>query len=173
MKNNTRLYVAIVTLFMAAVLCIDVIELFTPENKISVSFSIVGAILALYYGVIGYKKPNGNMMKVLFVAYGSAIGAYAIFRAGKYVPTAYLYFICSVIIVYISGRLDKIKKNTYLIIVAFVAVLLGYILKCGVRGDGILTAIRLADEVYILIALYAFYFLRYKEHKAAGLVDTL
>jgi len=165
-KNNT--IVAIIAVAMLIILAIDIYELFTPENKISISFSILGTLLATYYGFIGYKKPNGNLLKYLFVAYGLCIGLYGIFRSAKYVPTSYLYFLGAIVIVYVAGRLDRISQNKYLMVLAFLFVLVGYITKCFVRGDSLFTLIRLADELYLLIALCAFYFIRYKEHKEAG-----
>jgi len=170
--KSKNIIVVIITALMSIVLAIDIYELFTPENKISIAFSIVGTILAIYYGIFGYKKPNGNLMKILFFAYGLFLGLYGIFRAGKYIPTAYCYFVAAVIVVFISGRLDKISRNTYLIIAAFILVINGYVIKCFIRQEPILSAIRLADEVYLLLALFAFYFVRYYDHKKAGITKN-
>ncbi len=168
MNTKKNMPVLIVTAVMLLVLLIDLIELFTPENKLSIAFSIVGSLGAIYYGLVGYKKPNGNLMKFLFFAYGFAVGLYGVYRADRYVPTSYLYFLSSAILIYISGRLDRRVQNTCLFVVAFVLELIGYICKCNVRGEAFFSALRLADELYLLLALYAFYFIRYKEHKEAG-----
>ncbi len=134
-------------------------------------------ILIAFYALFGYKKPHGNMLKytmllfVLLCMYESLMPGRPITTNVEYIANACI-GLAAVLIAYMSGRLNKIEKNTCVMIlvgVLFTAsiVLMGLIHKTFSFDS---FARSLSMPICWLALCFA-YTARFEEHKAAGLED--
>ena len=100
---------------------------------------------------------------------------WAIYQHGDTAIEAFPPVLAACLLFYVSGRLDRIEQNKYLFIIIALILLVSCIIEwTQFSGSGIevvskcLKAPRHLISVLILIIAY---FIRYKEHKEAGLVD--
>lgn len=170
----------------------------------------IGYLLVLYYALLGYKKPHGNMLRytMLFFAIliifllvvdpalksssaqplppDSAEGIADIApdgaipappaddaETGEPVPYAKsisfgLACLAAVLIAYVAGRLNKIKTNRVLILIAG-AMLLA---RCFVSDFHAGKMPANANEFNMWLAMAMSYLCRYQQHKEAGLIDS-
>jgi len=153
------------------------IELNMPQGvEDSISFTIVYIvpvvvfILLLVYVLVEYKKPHGNLLRetMLFYAFSLAIWSVA---QGDNAGCVYVLPCTAVIVAYLSGRLNKIKKNTVWIAIAG-AFLLGYgILQTAMLDTGSYGILQFSYCFGVLlqwITLALAYLSRYEEHVQAG-----
>lgn len=135
-------------------------------------------ILIIYYAVVGYKKPHGNLLKVLFIVFGFYIVFFTTIDKTDFYSYAIncCTAITALIIAYVSGRLDKINKNRVLMIIAGILLTIGavfavlYFFNTNVPIN--LTTINGAIAPVLIYASLGFvYTARYEEHKEAGLED--
>ena len=127
-KENTlqRLLVAIVALIGLAVSIVS----FTwrLNNFVSIRSFVLVAVyygFVFFYGVYGYKKPHGNMVRYLLLLLAFYIAVSVLILTERW-EIPWVILACSnfaaVLIGYIAGRLNKIKKN--IVIAIIVTVLL-------------------------------------------------
>lgn len=152
---------------------------------------VIMLVAIIYYAIAGYKRPHGNLLRVIFFLI-SITCLNGVIDSAKCVPlfegnalNLELFIIgldgiSALMIAYIGGRLDKIKKNIIPLILITAAKLAKSVLFISLFiplysawGWGT----NLADYVwcfstFVLWLDVAFaYILRYKEHKEAGLTD--
>lgn len=135
---------------------------------------ILIAALMLYVFVL-YKKPHGNLLRYLFFGFGVYMAAMGVldFMRDLFVPACFR-LAATLIITYVSGRLNKIEKNKPLLLVAGVFLLIYWCLYNFVYSAGQISVRPLLGSLSTIIYLGAFsfaYVARYEEHKAAGLED--
>ena len=132
--------------------------------------------LVLYYGVKGYHKPHGNMVRWLvlilavFVA-GSVLTQIERFSAAW--PIILSNDLAILAMGFLAGRLHKVEKNKY--ITVFVSLML--LIRCfwflehpGMSGaDAVLFVLDRCQPIFMWLTLLLIYFYRYAEHKEAGL----
>ena len=151
----------------------------TPEL---VSY-IVLFIATLYYVLIGYKKPHGNLLRwtFLLLAFHHLNGiinvAMQIYNTNYNVDIMLIIIglngISALLIAYVSGRLDKIKKNYALLIVitlAQITISVLFIILYGVWSNPKFVIWNFSICL-LWINLVIAYLIRYREHKEAGLAD--
>ena len=150
-------------------------SIYSRIHEMAGSFFI---ILIIYYAVAGYKKPHGNLLKVLFIVFGFYIVFFTTIDKTDFYSCAIncCTAITALIIAYVSGRLDRINKNRVLMIIAGILLTIGTVfvfLYLSDRNIPInLTTINGAiAPVLIYAALGFIYTARYEEHKEAGLED--
>ena len=133
--------------------------------------------LVLYYGVKGYHKPHGNMVRWLilvlavFVA-GSVLTQIERFSAAW--PIILSNDLAILAMGFLAGRLHKVEKNKYITI--FVSLML--LIRCfwflehpGMSGaDAVLFVLDRCQPIFMWLTLLLIYFYRYAEHKEAGLM---
>ena len=135
---------------------------------------LIDYICILIYGFVGYKKPHGNLLRYLMMLCALNIACEAIYRIERYGKTyAYALVTAALVIIFISGRLDKIKKNAWLTVLALVIIALGLIvgtihLK---NGFSFISLVKHAGPFVQWVGISGIYFARYAEHKEAGLAD--
>lgn len=149
-----------------------IISLFNGVEKpwfYCVHVQLLLLILISYYAFVGYKKPHGNLLKYVMLVF-------ALFNL-TYIPCyvsmldTQATVICAIeigLICYVSGRLAKVKQNMILMILITVCELVFNGLDIIYGYINIDTIGPLAIWLDICVA----YFLRYKEHKEAGLQDA-
>ena len=133
--------------------------------------------LVLYYGVKGYHKPHGNMVRWLvlilavFVA-GSVLTQIERFSAAW--PIILSNDLAILAMGFLAGRLHKVERNKY--ITVFVSLML--LIRCfwflehpGMSGaDAVLFILDRCQPIFMWLTLLLIYFYRYAEHKEAGLM---
>ncbi len=130
-----------------------------------------------YYALVGYKKPHGDLLRLVFLIFSISCLSTLISQVidagtqGDVVFTI-LISIAAFLTSYMAGRLDKIQKNYVMLVVVGLVLLakaiLNYIAYSG--ADLLLLAWGLSTFVLWLDIAVA-YILRYREHKEAGLMD--
>lgn len=162
------------------------------------SMSIVHTVLlcaVVMYAVIAYNKPHGNLLKYLIILFavtllikesnmlpeGIGIGADTIRKEREYIENALVVrqlphtidLVCLMLIMYIAGRLNKIKENAVLMTVVLVLLVFTSI-RSVVNGyiSGFSRIVAQFGPVIAWLDICFAYFLRYKEHKEAGNADV-
>ncbi len=131
-------------------------------------------ILLLIYVLMEYKRPHGNLLRVTLLIYAFMLAVWAAAQ-GENAGCIYVLPCTTVIVAYLSGRLNKIKKNIVWFSIA-AAFLIGYgilqTVMVGVETYGIMQISYCFGAFLQWITLALAYFSRYKEHKEAGLMDA-
>ncbi len=150
-----------------------------------IPFCIVFLSVA-YYTVAGYKKPHGNLLRNMFLLYsffcaGEMIAMVFYANEHGYLSTSFprsismliMVVLCAELTAFVAGRLDKIKKNSFLLALITAALIAVSLLDIGKPP--------FPQPVYLLwsfvpvlvwLDLITAYILRYREHKEAGLTDN-
>ena len=131
--------------------------------------------MTAFYALFGYKKPHGNMLKYLYIAF--AVGLTLSVCLGN-VPENAIVMIVSVcsclaalILVYVSGRFHKIEKNRVLLVVAGLLLFAAMLLPL-IAGSFFLNGLFNSCSAPIMLLTLGFsYTARYEQHKTAGLED--
>jgi len=132
--------------------------------------NILLSVLTGYYVVYGFRKPHGNSLKYIMLIYASSylFAVYSNAQMGRPVGS-----VCHAAIIgllcYISGRLSRVKQN--IINMSIVTAFILYRTISGYVNDG--ATVGVITHLVIWIDICAGYFLRYKEHKEAGLMDKV
>jgi len=149
-----------------AVSCADLFTVF-----IFAVFDCV-SLFVLYYILAGYKKPHGNMLRYLMLAFAFAIildvsksegiPFYAPLRAA----TVFL-------IGYIAGRLNKINQNKVLMSIVFALIFAaGCIVAKTIPTRSVIINIAYFLDAILWLVICSAYLVRCWEHKEAGLTDA-
>jgi len=128
--------------------------------------------LLLYYVFAGYKKPHGNLLRHLMLAFALFIALHIVIAVGNTLGLI-ARIVAAMLITYMAGRLNKLRQN--IVIMALVAILL-FVTSMNVFIEYGFTSVH---EICAFSGLFiqwlvfcAAYFVRYKEHKESGLMDA-
>ena len=151
---------------------------------------VIMLIAIIYYALAGYKRPHGNLLRAIFILMSLTCLNGVIDTAQDMTSfegndlNLLLWNIgldgfCVLLVAYIGGRLDKIKKNIIPLILITAAQAVKSFLCISIfntfsadGGVSILVHLMYCFSTCILWLDIAFaYILRYKEHKEAGLED--
>ncbi|MBQ9228709.1 MAG: hypothetical protein IJ168_07760 [Eubacterium sp.] len=178
MDNNKhslqRLVITVVALIGAAVSIVCFI--WRLNSLVSIrSFSLIAVYygFVFYYGIFGYRKPHGNMVRYLLLILAVYI-AYSITVMVERWDISWIIFTASnlaaVFIAYIAGRLNKYKKNAVwaVIITALLLVKSFWPIETTGLNFYILFVLDRTLPLFMWVTVMFIYFFRYKEHKLAG-----
>jgi len=172
-KKTNNLVVSIVCGILTAFgAIVSVISLVNGNGKSVLFFDVFSLALSMmvgYYALWGYKIPHGNLLKYIFLAY--AIFVYAAIPITSKEDIVWRVVLQGIVVgslCYTAGRLDKVKQN-----VVFLVLITALMTFCVIvdinSGDA---TIGIATGVVVWIDIFVAYFLRYREHKEAGLTDA-
>ena len=177
-KNTVhRIIVALVALVGLAVSIVSFI--WRLNNFVSIRSFILVAVyygFVFYYGVYGYKKPHGNMVRYLFLILAFYISISIIIMVERWDISWVILLtsnFSSILIAYMAGRLNKFKKNIFLSILIFLLL----IMKSFWPVEGAhfnaypLFVLDRTMPIFMFITVLLIYFFRYKEHKIAGIEE--
>lgn len=187
LKKGTKVGLSVFSVLFFAELILSIVAIFISERPdhagiITLILHDVGRIVLLSvlltYTLIGYKKPHGNLLKIVFLAFS----VYLVFFATLNVAAVKTYvatdcdLIAALMIAYVAGRLDRWKKNLFLLAGAEVLLLVGIVFtltSLAAQGKPInLFSVNGQSAVALILLFISFaYIARYEEHKAAGLAD--
>lgn len=179
-KKNTlyRLLISAVALIGLAVSVVSFI--WRLNNHISIRSFILVAVyygFVFYYGIAGYKKPHGNMVRYLLLILALYIAASIIIMVSRFEDVSLIIFASSnfaaVLIGYMAGRLSKVKKNIVVAIIISVLLLLKSFWPVA-GGELNMYSIFVLDRtmpIFMWITVAFIYFFRFSEHKQAGIAE--
>ncbi len=135
--------------------------------------SLVLYVLTGFYTLFGYKKPHGNLLKYLFIAFAISLILNVCLTNIAESAITVIISLCSclaaLILMYVSGRFHKIEKNRILLIVAGVMLFAAMLLPLFSGKFIISGCLNSCSAPIMLLALGFAYTARFEEHKAAGL----
>lgn len=128
--------------------------------------------LTLNYLFVGYKKPHGNLLRAAFFMFALSIiiKDELVFLGSEDVNIAanMASSVSALMIAYAAGRLDKLEKNTTVLMAAGLFMLAHFLLLM-MADDFILgRTVASCTNMIVLAGLGAAYTARYEAHKAAG-----
>ena len=144
------------------------------------STNLVMFIAVLYYAFAGYKKPHGNLLRGLFFTFGAIIALNIMTFGLDAAVSASLFntirntcdIFAALLIVYVSGRLNKVEKNRELLFFSGVLMFIHYIMPVF-KGPVIFNSLIGSVCPMIVLATLGFaYTARYEQHKEAGMEDN-
>lgn len=172
-------------------ICVFIVILFVIAGTINALFDILNQgitwrrclrlgiyVFLCWYSIIGYKKPHGNLLKYLFLAFDCfvlATVAHILEYNTADMPThavirVLLYCVVAVIVPYMAGRLDRTKENRILGTIVFVCLFITAVLNIifSQSSGNFLSSM---NTTILGLAILTSYMIRYKQHKEAGLQD--
>lgn len=174
-KNNLeRLIITVVALIGAAISVVCFI--WRLNNLVSIrSFSLIAIYygFVFYYGIYGYKKPHGNMVRYLLLILAVYIAYSITIMVGRW-DISWIIFTASnlaaVFIAYVAGRLNKYKKNAVwaVIITALLLVKSFWPIETTGLNFYVIFVLDRTLPLFMWATVMFIYFFRYKEHKLAG-----
>jgi len=136
--------------------------------------NLIPIVFVSLYGFWLYKKPHGNMLKyaMLIAAMAEILIDIACLIDGFVISNSVM-IVASCILVYVSGRLNRIEQNKYLLPIAFVAQFICILIEAIAYSSQFSFAYRSSwfSTPIATLTLMIAYFVRYKEHKKAGISD--
>ena len=172
--NLHRLIVAIVALVGLAVSIISFV--WRLNNSLSIRSFALAAVyygFVFFYGIYGYKKPHGNMIRYLllilavYIAYSITIMVERWDISGMIFTASNL---AAVFIAYMAGRLNKYKKNIAVAVVVTILLLIKTFWPID-ANLGVYTFFVLdrTMPIFMWATVMFIYFFRYFEHRQAGI----
>ena len=179
MKNKDsmlkRLIVGVVALIGLAVSVVCFIA--RLKNDVSVIPLILVAAyygFVFYYGIAGYKKPHGNIIRYLLLILAFYVASSIIIMVERW-DVSWIVFAASnfaaVCIGYMAGRLNKFKQNIVLAVVVSALLLVKSFWPVHGLDAYSLFVLDRTMPVFMWITVMLIYFFRYHEHKEAGIAD--
>ena len=179
LKKGTKIGLLLACFLILTVLVTNIFSLVSSSTTVDIGrvilivLNMVISSFVLLYAFFGYKKPHGNMLKILFFAFSIFLafrGTFAIAGMKSYLYGD-LHILSALVITYIAGRLNKIEKNKkYMVLIGLFMIVSRTIVVFARAFD----LIRLISNISMLAAWAALcfaYVAHYEEHKAAGLED--
>ena len=128
----------------------------------------------IFYGLWGYKIPHGNLLRYEFIVFAimNILVLLTDLQLGLF--ASYLLAAKALLSIYMAGRLDKIKKNIWIMIAVLVLEIdydLSFVISLKGSFTSFISFIALFCGIYMWVALCGAYITRYKLHKEAGLTD--
>lgn len=137
--------------------------------------------LSIFYGAYGYKLPNTRILKYSILAFAVLTGIEMLFFIGDsklpkdaaFMAEAAIAFVAMGLIIYMSGRMDRLDENRVIIPIVFVLLIINYILflccspafkdatKVGQAG-AILSGL---GAILVWVAFSLMYYIRYRAYK--------
>jgi len=136
-------------------------------------------LLIAYYGLWGYKKLHGNLLKYLMLVYGFCLLPFIVINTSDI--QIMLLVITIILISFMAGRLYKFKENriiAVIVIVLCVSLFIEQIFdpasiasKEASKTGNLMAYFRPLNRIVQWLAICVAYFSRYALHKEAGLQD--
>lgn len=173
-RNAIALFVIFVLVIVATIH--DIVTIIAPHTAnglVSAIFSLIITIFVIYYGAYGYKAPYGNIMRYLYLTYAFANAFILAFVENDSKASIICNLIAIIAAAYMSGRLNKYRENTYIILVGFVALFIRVVLSIATGDFVIGRIIGMSNSFILWCALGASYLARFQYHRIAGLEDKI
>ena len=182
LKKGTKVGLIITTILICVGIINVVLSFLVPENRnepnVFWHLIIDGVMYALVaiYALFGYKKAHGNMLRFIFFMFGVYVVVSAIIRDVNMVGAQenichVMSGFATIMIGYIAGRLDRIEKNRFLMVIVGVFMLVARVIIFVAFPSNVIRFIGVMEQLIVWAAICLAYTARFEEHKAAGLAD--
>ena len=174
-KNILFVIIGVLLLAEIANLVYDSITrtLFT-YNLLSL-IEIIGVALYVFWL---YKIPHGNMLKYAMLLSALSIVVHsvsAIYQHGDMPVEVFPPILAACLLFYVAGRLNRIEQNKYLLPIIVIVLLVSCIIEWTHISTNTVNMVskylKVPRHFISVLTLMIAYFVRYKEHKEAGLID--
>lgn len=169
-KYAIGLFVVMILVFIETIIAALGVANGDEQEVIKSLCHLIAIIGTSYYALVGYDKPHGNTLKNVMILFDITLIVKAILT--EYEKTAFCCVAAAILLIsYISGRLNKFKENTYIILVvlSLLAVEAFFIILANeVSFAFIMSAF---EDFIIFGAISASYIVRYQIHRDAGLQE--
>jgi len=176
MENKKAKNVLLAVMGILVIVAIIARILRFSTNPVATIAYLISLVFTALYGFWFYKKPHGNMLKyaMLIVALATILSSsYGLITGKSYHIVKIL---ASAVLCYCAGRLNRIDQNKYLLPIICLVFLGTSVYKMigDISNQNIeLTAtIRHFSYTINYATIMIAYFVRYDEHKLAGLIDA-
>ena len=134
--------------------------------------ALIGYIAVIFYALVGYKTPHGNLLRYCFMLFSLLYGVSGALAPEQPVVIEVLEVCVVAGSAYIAGRLNKYKGVIIVMLIA-VGLLLGELFAAlSTAAEGGFLALFLPVNFLILwLSLCLTYRARFREHRGAGLSD--
>jgi len=174
-KQNKIILAVIVLAIFLNLVSVSMIPFkqFSIVNLLYTPIVCIEHLFVIYYVLFGYKKPHGNTLRYVMLLFTLTLGIeLVVFASEMSILDLALSVAKALVIPYIAGRLNKIEQNKILISVVFILFMIDAIYYCVIINPQTFFGFySMFGEAIEWFAISAAYFVRYKEHKEAGLTD--
>jgi len=178
MKKNTSKKVLLVITGILIIIAIIGRALKIPSKPESSILYLISLVFTALYGFWFYKKPHGNMLKyamLIFAVTTVVKGCHSMAVDGA-IDNAIIRILASLALIYCAGRLNRIDQNKVImpiICLVFLGISI-YKVVCDISNQSLELSGTVRHFSYTIncFALIISYFVRYDEHKEAGLMDA-
>jgi len=175
-KQNKFVLAIIVIAVLVNLIILDATFLsnFTVDSLINVAFVSIEHLAVIYYVLIGYRKPHGNLLRYVMLLFALTIGIDLVIYGKGYPMLNFALPVAEILLIpYIAGRLNKVEQNKILVSLVMAlfiidALSFGFTLE----SKSFILYLVIFGQAIEWFAISAAYFVRYKEHKEAGLTDA-
>lgn len=133
-------------------------------------FSLLMSLATLWYLTSGYLKAHGNTLRIIYFLFSLYLAFHASVDLAfkNYLLSGYTMLLSALIVAYIAGRLDKLKKNKTLLAISGMLMLADVIVHTFISNSfSIYRLFSLSIPFMLFTAINLSYILRYKAHKEA------
>ncbi len=172
-KKKQNVFLMIMGVLILAAIVITACSI--SQSPVLCSLALLVLVFVALYGFVLYKKPHGNLLKLAMLLFAGIYITSAIIVASEgngIVALNVIGTLAASAVVYGAGRLDRIEQNKYIFIIAdviFFALELFSAITWPNRN--FVETFVLFNHFIIFNTLVIAYFIRYKEHKEAGVSD--
>ncbi|MBQ4208215.1 MAG: hypothetical protein II621_07925 [Clostridia bacterium] len=175
-KQKNMLQTIIVALVALAGLAASVFCLvWRLQNAIpAFSYVLIGTyyLCILYYGIAGYKTPHGNTIRYLLLILAFYIAASIIVMIERWEISWIIVAASSfaaVSIGYMAGRLQKVKKNIIVVVLATALLAVKSFWPVAEQNNNFVFVLDRTLPLLMWATVVLIYFFRFSAHKEAGL----
>lgn len=181
-NKKSVLYRVIIGIFALIGLAVSIVcFIWRLDNAVPIRSFILVAVyygFVFYYGILGYKKLHGNMIRYLLLILAVYVALSIVVLVYRWEITWIILAasnLAAVFIAYMAGRLNKVKKNIVVTVIVSLLLLVKSFWPLSVPGltSDALFILDRTMPLFMWITVVLIYFFRYKEHKRAGIeADT-
>ena len=178
--RRIRIAIIIELVLLLLVLTANLLALFN-EVKVPVMGTVLNivqifvCILAGYYVIKDYEKPHGNLLRIVMLCFSFIVGIRVVVLYFLPTITNIMTVCAAIIIAYKSGRLHKYEEMKCIVLIVSLLLAFVGITSLVIKNNEVQNLIvnfevfcSAFTPVFIWMALFGAYFVRYAEHKEAG-----
>jgi len=177
-KTSKNILLTIMGVLILAEIVIHVYCCVSGRNVVYSIVSLFALVGVALYGFVLYKKPHGNVLKysMLLCALAIVIDAIeSVYAWSDPFVEVFLPVFAACLMFYVAGRLNRIGQNRYLLFVVAIMLFMHCVINWVSFADMQIPKIvyfAVPGQFITVLTLIIAYFVRFKEHKEAGIIDA-
>jgi len=173
-KTSKNILLIIMGVLILASIAITICSI--TWSPVLCGLALVVLVFVALYGFVLYKKPHGNMLKYAMLLFAAVYIISAIIIASQgdgIVAFSIIGTLAASAIFYGAGRLNRIEQNKFVFVIADIIFFVLELFTAITCPTGSFTGTFVLFNYFIIFTtLIIAYFVRYKEHREAGLNDA-